>query len=139
MSDMGTFRVGIAIQHPARGGTEERIDDVLVDTGSEITWIPTPVLESLGVARERLQRLIFAEAVLTIRRLGCKQDDVKCLCVRESRYPVSVRRSTEVVRGIRTAEVSLRSALGRSLAVLPFLFSLSCQATGASAPAPEGA
>ena len=40
MSDMGTFRVGIAIQHPARGGTEERIDDVLVDTGSEITWIP---------------------------------------------------------------------------------------------------
>ena len=38
MSDVGSFRITIAIEHPARRATLRSIDHVLVDTGSEFTW-----------------------------------------------------------------------------------------------------
>ena len=70
MSDMGTFRVSIAVEHPAHRGNRVGIADVLVDTGSEFTWIPTPVLEQLGVVRERTQRFLAADGRVLERGIG---------------------------------------------------------------------
>src|SRR3954454_15263562 len=70
MSDMGTFRINIAVEHPAHRGKRVGIEGVLVDTGSEFTWIPTPVLEQLGVERERTQRFIIADGRVLERDIG---------------------------------------------------------------------
>ena len=70
MADMGTFRIDIAVEHPAQRGTQLRIEDVLVDTGSEFTWMPTPVLEQLGVDRERTQRFLIADGRVLERAIG---------------------------------------------------------------------
>ena len=70
MSDMGSFRITIAIEHPARRGILRSIDHVLVDTGSEFTWVPTAVLEELGVAREGVQRFVVADGRVLERAIG---------------------------------------------------------------------
>jgi predicted aspartyl protease len=63
-SDMGTFRVDLEIENPVKPGTRARVAGVLVDTGSELSWIPAPVLESLGI--ERNARWRFREANGTV-------------------------------------------------------------------------
>ena len=70
MSDVGTLRINIAIEHPAHRGTRVGIEDVLVDTASEFTWIPAPVLEQLGVERERTQRFLIADGRVLERNIG---------------------------------------------------------------------
>lgn len=70
MSDMGIFRTTIGIQPLNRDRSPEALHDVIVDTGSEYTWIPTRVLESLGVARERQQRFRLADGSIVTRDLG---------------------------------------------------------------------
>ena len=70
MSDVGTFRINIAIEHPADRGKRVGIEDVLVDTGSEFTWIPARVLEQLGVERERNQRFLIADGCVLERSIG---------------------------------------------------------------------
>ncbi len=58
--DMGTFRTDIEMENPARPGERRRVESLLVDTGSELTWVPAPVLESLGIVRAK--RLHFRQA-----------------------------------------------------------------------------
>jgi len=70
MSDMGTFRITIAVEHPARRGERTNIEAVLVDTGSELTWIPSSVLEQLGIERERTQRFLVADGRVLERGIG---------------------------------------------------------------------
>jgi len=60
MSDMGTFRISIEIENPARRGERRTLTNVLVDTGAELSWIPSDVLEALGI--ERVKRLRFRQA-----------------------------------------------------------------------------
>lgn len=48
MSDMGTFRISIEIE-PLDQKARRTVEDALVDTGSEYTWVPAPILDSLGV------------------------------------------------------------------------------------------
>jgi predicted aspartyl protease len=48
---MGTFRVGCKIQHIADSKRTAKVERLLVDTGSDYTWLPGNVLEKLGVAR----------------------------------------------------------------------------------------
>ena len=60
MASMGTFRVDIEVENPARPGTRRRVERVLVDTGAELSWIPTDVLEALGI--ERYAQLRFRQA-----------------------------------------------------------------------------
>src|SRR5258705_309034 len=55
MSDVGLFRTTIGIENLARGAVRD-VADALVDTGSDLTWIPRSVLESLGVGVERRSR-----------------------------------------------------------------------------------
>ena len=49
--DMGTFRVDVEIENPARPGERRTLRSVLVDTGAELSWIPAELLESLGIER----------------------------------------------------------------------------------------
>ena len=70
MSDMGTFRINIPVEHLAYRGKRVGIEKVLVDTGSEFTWIPTPMLEQLGVERERTQRFLIADGRVLERSIG---------------------------------------------------------------------
>ena len=60
MSDMGTFRITVEVENPARPGERRAVSSVLVDTGAELSWFPGDVLESIGV--ERYERLRFRQA-----------------------------------------------------------------------------
>ena len=53
MDDMGTFRVDIEFENPAQPGMRRSVLAALVDTGSELSWCPAEVLESLGVTRRK--------------------------------------------------------------------------------------
>ena len=48
---MGTFRIDIEIENPARPGARLLITDVLVDTGAELSWVPADLLDELGIER----------------------------------------------------------------------------------------
>jgi len=61
---MGTFRVNIEIENPARPGERRALTSVLVDTGAELSWFPASVLESLAI--ERYKKLRFRQADGTI-------------------------------------------------------------------------
>jgi predicted aspartyl protease len=50
---MGTFHVQLQIENIARRSQHATLGKVLVDTGSEYTWVPGPVLEQLGIKREK--------------------------------------------------------------------------------------
>jgi predicted aspartyl protease len=68
---MGPFYTDITIENPAQRGTRARISGVLVDTGAELSWVPAPVLESLGVAREKkTQRFTTADGRPLARSVG---------------------------------------------------------------------
>jgi predicted aspartyl protease len=64
MSDMGTFRVAVELENPAKPGPRRAVPDVLIDTGAELSWFPAPVLESLGI--ERYERWRFRQANGTV-------------------------------------------------------------------------
>jgi predicted aspartyl protease len=71
MSDtMGTFRIDIEIENPARPGARRVLKNVLVDTGAELTWVPTDVLESLGIERYTPWRFRQADGTILERWSG---------------------------------------------------------------------
>ncbi len=50
---MGTLRVDVEVENPARPGQRRTVRSVLVDTGAELSWLPAEVLESPGIERRR--------------------------------------------------------------------------------------
>src|SRR6266581_4117937 len=46
--EMGSVRVDMEIENPARPGERRTLRSVLVDTGAELSWVPAEILESLG-------------------------------------------------------------------------------------------
>ncbi len=50
---MGTFRVGCRIENVADRKRGAVLRGVLVDTGSDYTWVPEAVLKRIGVAEEK--------------------------------------------------------------------------------------
>jgi predicted aspartyl protease len=60
MTDMGTLRIDAEIENPARPGARRTIERLLVDTGSELSWILDRELEALGIRRSR--RMLFRQA-----------------------------------------------------------------------------
>jgi predicted aspartyl protease len=67
---MGILRTTIAIEHPARRGTMVELSDVIVDTGSDYTWVPQPVLESIGLAPERIVDFVTTDGREIERGIG---------------------------------------------------------------------
>jgi predicted aspartyl protease len=70
MSGMGTFRTTIQIESHTRRGEIRDLGNVLVDTGSEATWIPRTVLESLGIQPEKAVRFRVADGRAIERQAG---------------------------------------------------------------------
>ena len=70
MSDMGTFRTTIMIENVERRGEMRTVDDALVDTASDYSWVPKDVLASLGVRPEHVQRFIVADGRELDRQVG---------------------------------------------------------------------
>ena len=70
MSDMGTFRINIEIENPALPGPRADLPSVLVDTGSELSWIPAAILESLGIKRRQVSRFRQANGTILDRWTG---------------------------------------------------------------------
>jgi clan AA aspartic protease len=67
---MGTFRIDIEIENPARPGERRTVSSALVDTGAELTWVPATVLEALGVHRLKTWRFRQADDTILERYVG---------------------------------------------------------------------
>jgi len=76
--EMGTFRVDMEIENPARPGERRVLKSVLVDTGAELSWIPAEVLESLGIERYATWRFRRADGTVLERRTGAAFIHVAC-------------------------------------------------------------
>jgi len=50
---MGTFSVACRIENSVDRTRRATLPRVLVDTGSEYTWVPGATLEKIGIAREK--------------------------------------------------------------------------------------
>lgn len=70
MSEMGTFRVAVEIENPARPGSRLRLDSVLVDTGAELSWFPATLLEALGIERYEKWRFRRVDGQVIQRWVG---------------------------------------------------------------------
>jgi len=70
MDDMGIFRTTLEVEAFPSSGKRVTIADVMVDTGSEYTWIPENVLAELGVEPVRIERFQTADGRILERRLG---------------------------------------------------------------------
>ena len=70
MSDMGIFRTTIAIENPLNRGELRELTDVMVDTGSEYTWVPRQTLEALGLSPERTARFSTADGRVLERAIA---------------------------------------------------------------------
>ena len=68
--DMGTFRTTMLIESAEHRGDMRTVENALVDTGSEYTWVPRDVLEDLSIRPELSQRFIVADGRQLERQLG---------------------------------------------------------------------
>ena len=68
--DMGSFRVDVEIENPARPGERRTLTSVLVDTGAEFSWFPAAALESLGIERYNKWRFRQADGTILERLAG---------------------------------------------------------------------
>ena len=68
---MGTFHTGCAIENHVHRKRSARIHRLLVDTGSEHTWISEEVLERIGVTPEKKDvAFVMATGQSISRRIG---------------------------------------------------------------------
>ena len=68
--DMGTFRIDVEIESPLRPGERRTIRSALVDTGAELSWVPAPILDELGVRRDKLWQFRLANGSILERWAG---------------------------------------------------------------------
>src|SRR4051812_12111589 len=61
IDNRGIFRTTIDVENPTRPGVTMQVTDVMVDTGSEYTWLSRAVLEALGLAPIRTVRFVTAD------------------------------------------------------------------------------
>ena len=67
---MGTFRIDLEIENPLRAGRREIVHGALVDTGAESSWVPAPLLTSLGIERRKTMRFRQANGEILERWVG---------------------------------------------------------------------
>ena len=69
-AEMGTFRVDIEVENPIRPRKRRALAAVLVDTGSELSWFPADLLESLGIERRKRSQFRQADGKILARWTG---------------------------------------------------------------------
>ena len=68
--EMGSFRVDVQIENPARPGERRILTSVFVDTGAELSWFPAEALESLGIERYKTSHFRQADGTILERWVG---------------------------------------------------------------------
>ena len=69
VSDMGTFRIDIEIESPITTA-RRALSSVLVDTGAELSWVPSATLEELGIERRKVWHFRQADGTILERWTG---------------------------------------------------------------------
>jgi predicted aspartyl protease len=68
---MGTFHTGCRIENHVERSKGIEIPRLLVDTGSEYTWVPEAKLEKIGVSREKKDlQFVMANGTVVTRSVG---------------------------------------------------------------------
>jgi predicted aspartyl protease len=68
---MGTFSVGCRIENIVDRKKSADLPGLLVDTGSEYTWVPSAVLTKIGVKREKKDlQFVMANGTVITRNVG---------------------------------------------------------------------
>jgi len=68
---MGAFRVSCEIENHVRRSRKAKVPRLLVDTGSECTWIPESVLQGIGVKPEKKDmQFVMANGKTITRNVG---------------------------------------------------------------------
>jgi predicted aspartyl protease len=68
---MGTFHASCRIENHTDRAKAARLPRLLVDTGSEYTWVPATTLEKIGVTREKKDlRFVMANGQIITRSVG---------------------------------------------------------------------
>lgn len=68
---MGSFYIGCKVENHVDRSKSVRIPKLLVDTGSEHTWIPAGKLEQIGVTREKKDlAFVMANGQVVTRSVG---------------------------------------------------------------------
>jgi predicted aspartyl protease len=67
---MGLTYVDITARNPGDRSRRVTIPQLMVDTGSELTWIPGIVLEGIGIEPEKLRSFVLADRSRIKRPVG---------------------------------------------------------------------
>lgn len=68
---MGTFHTNCSVENHVDRSKSARVTKLLVDTGSEHTWIPSATLEKIGVRREKKDlQFVMANGEVVTRNVG---------------------------------------------------------------------
>lgn len=68
---MGTFHTACKVENHVDRSRSVRISKLLVDTGSEYTWIPSAKLEKIGIVREKKDlQFVMANGEVITRSVG---------------------------------------------------------------------
>jgi predicted aspartyl protease len=67
LPDMGILKVFIRVEHPQHRGHLSDPVMCMVDTGSELTWLPRRLLEAQGFVPERRERFQTADGTILER------------------------------------------------------------------------
>ena len=70
IDEMGIFRTTLGVASLAASGAQASVANVMVDTGSEYTWLPEELLARLGVAPVRIDRFQTADGRILERSVG---------------------------------------------------------------------
>jgi predicted aspartyl protease len=68
---MGTFHISCKVESHVDRSKSVSVPKLLVDTGSEYTWIPAEKLEKIGIAREKKDvQFVMANGAVITRSVG---------------------------------------------------------------------
>ncbi len=68
---MGTFYVGCGVENHSERNRSFRVAKLLVDTGSEYTWLPAAKLEEIGIHQEKKDlSFVMANGAVVTRNVG---------------------------------------------------------------------
>ena len=68
---MGAFYTGCTVVNPVARTRSARVPKLLVDTGSEYSWFPTPTLKKLGIKTEKKDlTVVMANGQQVTRNVG---------------------------------------------------------------------
>lgn len=70
MQRMSLFRINLEVADPRDTTRVSGKINALVDTGSELTWVPSPILEAIGIVRLKKKSFRTASNQTLLRDVG---------------------------------------------------------------------